>query len=64
MVFTGNGGLGFGSGEGAWEMATTAKVGSRRVNYPITICWGSDEKYQCIINLIIRLKWDNFKQIN
>ena len=27
---TGNGELGFDSGEGAWEMATTSKEGSRR----------------------------------
>ena len=35
MAITGNGRLGFDSGEGAWEMATTSKEGSRRVNYPI-----------------------------
>ena len=39
---TGNGGLKFGSGEGAWETATTSKEGSRRVNYPIFIKRGSD----------------------
>ncbi len=33
MAVTGNGELGFDSGEGAWEMATTSKEGSRRVNY-------------------------------
>ena len=33
MVATSNGELGFDSGEGAWEMATTSKEGSRRVNY-------------------------------
>jgi hypothetical protein len=34
---TGNGGSGFDSGEGALEMATTSKEGSRRANYPILI---------------------------
>jgi len=48
MVLTGNGELGFDSGEGAWKMATTSKEGSRRANYPIPIHWGgSDKKYQC-----------------
>ena len=32
--FTGNGELGFDSGEGAWEMATTSKEGSRRAKLP------------------------------
>ena len=41
MALTGNGELGFDSGEGAWEMATTSKEGSRRVNYPILTQWGS-----------------------
>ena len=44
MALTGNGELGFDSGEGAWEMATTSKEGSRRVNYPILIQGGSDNK--------------------
>ena len=44
MVTTGNGELGFGSGEGAWEMATTSKEGSRRANYPILTQGGSDNK--------------------
>jgi len=44
MVVTGNGELGFDSGEGAWEMATTSKEGSRRANYPILIQGGSDKK--------------------
>ena len=42
----GYGEFGFDSGEGAWEMATTSKEGSRRANYPIAIRWGSDKKYQ------------------
>ena len=46
MAFTGNGGLGFDSGEGAWETATTSKEGSRRANYPILTQGGSDKKYQ------------------
>ena len=45
MVTTGNGGLGSDSGEGAWEMATTSKEGSRRVNYPIPTRRGSDNIY-------------------
>ena len=44
MDITGNGELGFDSGEGAWEMATTSKEGSRRVNYPILTQGGSDNK--------------------
>jgi len=43
MALTGNGELGFDSGEGAWETATTSKEGSRRVNYPILIQGGSDK---------------------
>ena len=46
MAITGNGELGFDSGEGAWETATTSKEGSRRVNYPILIQGGSDKKSQ------------------
>ena len=33
VPITGNGGLGFDPGEGAWDMATTSKEGSRRANY-------------------------------
>ena len=44
MALTGNGKLGFDSGEGAWETATTSKEGSRRVNYPILTQGGSDNK--------------------
>ena len=43
MAVTGNGELGFDSGEGAWETATTSKAGSRRVNYPILNQGGSDK---------------------
>ncbi len=45
MVVTGNGELGFDSGEGARETATTSMEGSRRANYPIPIRGGSDKKY-------------------
>ena len=45
-ALTGNRELGFCSGEGAWETATTSKEGSRRVNYPILIKRGSDKKSQ------------------
>jgi hypothetical protein len=44
MVLTGNGELGFDSGEGALKTATTSKEGSRRANYPIPIRGGSDNK--------------------
>ncbi len=44
MVVTGNGELGFDSGEGARETATTSKEGSRRANYPMAIRRGSDNK--------------------
>ena len=43
-ALTGNGELGFGSGEGARETATTSKEGSRRANYPILTQGGSDKK--------------------
>ena len=46
VALTGNGELGFDSGEGACEMATTSKEGSRRANYPILTQGGSDKKYQ------------------
>ena len=44
VALTGNGELGFDSGEGARETATTSKEGSRRANYPILIQGGSDKK--------------------
>ena len=44
VSLTGNGELGFDSGEGARETATTSKEGSRRANYPMLIQRGSDEK--------------------
>ena len=44
MALTGNGELGFDSGEGARETATTSKEGSRHANYPMTEGRGSDEK--------------------
>ena len=44
VAMTGDGGLGFDSGEGARETATTSKEGSRRVNYPILTSRGSDNK--------------------
>ena len=44
VALTGNGELGFDSGEGARETATTSKEGSRRANYPIPIRGGSDKK--------------------
>ena len=44
VAMTGDGELGFDSGEGARETATTSKEGSRRANYPILIQGGSDKK--------------------
>ena len=44
VALTGNGELGFDSGEEARETATTSKEGSRRVNYPILTQGGSDKK--------------------
>ena len=44
VAMTGDGGLGFDSGEGARETATTSKEGSRRANHPILIQGGSDNK--------------------
>jgi len=43
MGITGNGELGFYSGDGALKMATTSKEGSRRENYPLRIPRGSDD---------------------
>ena len=43
MAFTGNGELGFDSGEGAWETDTKSTEGSRRVNYPILTQGGGDK---------------------
>ena len=44
VALTGNGELGFDSGEEARETATTSKEGSRRANYPILTQGGSDNK--------------------
>jgi len=43
MVVTGDGEVGFDSGEGAGEIPTTATEGSRRVNYQILTQGGSDK---------------------
>ncbi len=43
-MITDNEELGFDIGEGALQMATTSKEGSRRVNYPIPTRRGSDDK--------------------
>lgn len=59
MVVTDNGELGFDSGEGAWETATTSKEGSRRENYPILVKRGSDEKWQP--NIIINIWIENLQ---
>ena len=44
VAMTGDGGLGFDSGEGARDTATTSKECSRHVNYPILVQGGSDNK--------------------
>ena len=44
VALTGNGVLGYDSGEGARETATTSKEDSRRVNYPILTQGSSDKK--------------------
>ncbi len=44
VALTGDGELGFDSGEGAREIATTSKEGSRRANYPFLAQGGSDKK--------------------
>ena len=44
VSLTGNGELGFDSGEGARETATTSKEGSRRANYPLLTQGGSDKE--------------------
>ena len=46
LAMTGNGELGFDTGEGASEAATKSKEGSRRANYPILTQRGSDKEYQ------------------
>ena len=58
VALTGNGELGFDSGEGAWETATTSKEGSRRVNYPIRTQGGSDKKYQYKTTMFCN--WDEY----
>ena len=44
MALTGNGELGFDSGEGALETATMSEDSSRRATYPLFIERDSDEK--------------------
>ena len=44
MVATGNGVLGYDTGEFAIVIANTSKEGSRRENYPLPVRGGSDEK--------------------
>ena len=56
-ILTGNGGSKFDSGEGAWEMATTSKEGSRRETYPIPKRWGSDQMYLYRQQTVYLLEW-------
>ena len=60
MALTGNGELGFDSGEGARETATTSKEGSRRANYPILMRGGSDKKQQSRL-VFWFCSWDELK---
>ena len=46
MALTGNGKLGFDSGEEARVLASTSKEGSRRGKYSMLIQRSCDEKYQ------------------
>ncbi len=64
MALTGDGELGFDSGEGAWETATTSMEGSRRVNYPILTKGGSDKKYRIGCWYTASLKWEQPKKLN
>ena len=63
MVVTGNGKSGFDSGEGAWEMATTSKEGSRRVTYPLSDRGGSDEKYRAGGFILPASEWEQCKRV-
>ena len=56
MVVTGDRELEFDSREGAWEMATTSKEGSKHENYPIPTQGGNDEKYQNSLKLKVHVK--------
>ena len=60
----GYGELGFDSGEGAWETATTSKEGSRRVNYPIPIRGDSDNKYRCKFKWFYDRNENNLKNLS
>ena len=62
-MITGDGESGLDSGEGAWEMATTSKEGSRRVNYSLPTRRGSDNKYQWYPFQGNQLKWAKFKAL-
>jgi len=44
MAVTGNGELGFDSGEGAWVLVSACRGGRRRANYQIPTRGGSDNE--------------------
>ena len=53
---TGDGGFGFGAGEGALLTATTSKEGRRRDNYSLRMTRGSDKNYGCG-TIVLQLEW-------
>ena len=59
VAMTGNGELGFDSGEGAWETATTSKEGSRRANYPI-LTLSLIHIWRCRRLLTCRSRWSPY----
>ena len=61
----GSGGLGFDSGEGAWETATTSTEGSRRVNCPMTKNVEAAKRNRCPRRLygVWDFQWGIFKAI-
>ena len=61
----GSGGLGFDSGEGAWETATTSTEGSRRVNCPMTKNVEAAKRNRCLWCLygIRDFQWGIFNAI-
>ena len=48
VAMTGNGVLGYDSGEGARETAITSKAGRGRANYPVPVRGGSDKPQQSV----------------
>ena len=55
LSVTGDGGSGFDSGEGALEMATTSKEGSRRETYLFLTQGGSKKMYRRKLSFVIEI---------